>query len=274
MHGHGKSDGSISSKKPSNKDPAAAGSAEEVEGRGPPKGNSSKRPSYRTLGRGELPVALPRVRSAARRDKGLRFTSLWHHVYNPWLLEEAYFGLKRTAAAGVDGETWRSYGEDLRAKLLDLASRLQRGAYRAKPVARSYVPKSDGGQRPIGIPVLEDKIVQSATVKVLNSIYEEDFVGFSYGSRRGRSPHDALDALSVAIQQRKVNWVLDADIRGYYDAINHGWMMKFVEHRVAEVDPAAPHRAPVSLATPTRHHLREEPSMGKLCAGICAGGAP
>jgi group II intron reverse transcriptase/maturase len=164
----------------------------------------------------------------------LQFTTLWHHVYDTEHLREAYFGLKRNAAPGVDGETWRHYGEQLEENLQNLADRLKRGAYRAKPVRRSYIPKTDGGQRPLGVTVLEDKIAQRTTVKVLNAIYETDFLGFSYGFRPGRKPHDALDALYGAIMTRKVGWVLDADIRGYFDAISHEWLMKFIEHRVTD----------------------------------------
>jgi len=178
--------------------------------------------------------ALARVRQAARRDKELRFTTLLHHVYNPAMLREAYFGLKRDAAPGVDGETWRSYGRNLEANLQDLSARLKRGAYRAKPARRAYIPKPDGRQRPLGVVVLEDKIVQRATTGVLNAIYETDFLGFSYGFRPGRSQHNALDALYTGLLTRKVNWVLDADIRGFFDAIDRGWLVKFVEHRIAD----------------------------------------
>jgi len=181
-----------------------------------------------------LPNAMERIRQAASRDKQLRFTTLWHHVYNIEHLRKAYFGLKRNAAPGVDGETWRHYGEDLEGNLQDLADRLKRGAYRAKPVRRSYIPKPDGRQRPLGVTVLEDKIAQRATVEVLNAIYETDFLGFSYGFRPGRKPHDALNALYGAIMTRKVSWVLDADIRGYFDAISHEWLEKFIEHRIAD----------------------------------------
>ena len=177
---------------------------------------------------------MERIRQAAGRDRRLRFTTLWHHVYNIEHLSEAYFSLKRDAAPGVDGETWRHYGEDLEGNLQGLADRLKHGAYRAKPVRRSYIPKPDGRQRPLGVTVLEDKIAQRATVKVLNAIYETDFLGFSYGFRPGRKPHDALNALYGAIMTRKVGWVLDADIRGYFDAISHEWLMKFIEHRVAD----------------------------------------
>ena len=181
-----------------------------------------------------LPNAMERIRQAASRDKKLRFTTLWHHVYNVERLRKAYFGLKRNAAPGVDGETWRHYGENLEGNLQDLADRLKRGAYRAKPVRRSFIPKPDGRQRPLGVTVLEDKIAQRATAEVLNGIYETDFLGFSYGFRPGRKPHDALNALYGAVMTRKVSWVLDADIRGYFDAINHEWLMKFIEHRIAD----------------------------------------
>lgn len=182
----------------------------------------------------DLPSALDRVRQAARRDKGLKFTSLWHHVYDVERLREAYLALKRDAAAGVDGQTWQAYGLELESNLQDLSDRLARGAYRARPVKRGYIPKADGTQRPIGIPVLEDKIVQRAAVTVLNAVYETDFLGFSYGFRPGRSAHMALDALAVGIQTKKVNWLLDADIRGFFDTLNHEWLVKFVEHRIAD----------------------------------------
>lgn len=182
----------------------------------------------------DLHSALDRVRQAARRDKGLKFTSLWHHVYNINRLREAYLALKRNAAAGVDGQTWQAYGKELESNLQKLSDRLARGAYRARPVRRGYVPKTDGKQRPIGIPVLEDKIVQRATVRVLSAVYETDFLGFSYGFRPGRSAHLALDALAVGIQTKKVNWLLDADIRGFFDTLNHEWLVKFVERRIAD----------------------------------------
>ena len=181
-----------------------------------------------------LPNAMERIRQAASRDKRLRLTTLWHHVYNIEHLRKAYFSLKRNAAPGVDGETWRHYREDLEGNLQGLADRLKRGAYRAKPVIRSFIPKPDGRQRPLGVTVLEDKIAQRATVEVLNAIYETDFLGFSYGFRPGRKPHDALNALYGAIMTRKVSWVLDADIRGYFDAISHEWLEKFIEHRIAD----------------------------------------
>jgi group II intron reverse transcriptase/maturase len=157
-----------------------------------------------------------------------------HHVYNPDTLREAYFGLKRDAAPGVDGETWQTYGRDLEGNLQDLSARLKRGAYRARPTRRVYIPKPDGRQRPLGVTTLEDKLVQRATTEVLNAVYEQDFLGFSYGFRPGRSQHNALDALYVGLLKRKVGWVIDADIRGFFDAIDRGWLMKFVEHRIAD----------------------------------------
>jgi RNA-directed DNA polymerase len=182
----------------------------------------------------DLPNAMERIRHAACRDKRLQFTTLWHHVYNIEHLRKGYFSLKRNAAPGVDGETWRHYAEGLEENLRDLAGRLKRGAYRAKPVRRSYIPKPDGRQRPLGVTALEDKIVQRTMVEVLNGIYEPDFLGFSYGFRPGRSPHDALNALYGGIMTKRVSWVLDADIRGYFDAIDHQWLMKFIKHRIAD----------------------------------------
>jgi group II intron reverse transcriptase/maturase len=164
----------------------------------------------------------------------LRFTALLHHVYDITRLRAAYLALKREAAPGVDGETWQHYGEALEDHLQDLAGRLKRGAYRAKPVRRVYISKEDGRQRPLGVPTLEDKIVQRASVEVLNAIYETDFLGFSYGFRPGRSQHDALDALYTGLLTKKVHWVLDVDIRGFFDAIDHGWLVQFVEHRIAD----------------------------------------
>ena len=157
-----------------------------------------------------------------------------HHVYAPEALRAAYLCLKREAAPGVDGETWRHYGEDLEDNLQDLSHRLKQGAYRAKPVRRVYIPKTDGRQRPLGVTALEDKIVQRAAVEVMNAIYETDFLGFSYGFRPGRSQHNALDALYTGLLTKNVNWVLDLDIRGFFDAISHEWLVKFIEHRIAD----------------------------------------
>jgi group II intron reverse transcriptase/maturase len=173
------------------------------------------------------------VREVARRDKEARFTALLHHV-DLDRLRAAYLAIRPQAAPGVDGMTWRAYGEDLEANLRDLHQRVHRGAYQARPSRRVYIPKADGRQRPLGIATLEDKIVQRAVVEVLNAIYEEDFLGFSYGFRPGRSPHDALDALAAGIYRKKVNWVLDADIRDFFSKLDHGWIEKFLEHRIAD----------------------------------------
>lgn len=176
---------------------------------------------------------LDRIREAAARDKSLRFTSLMHHITVD-LLREAYRALKHDSAAGVDGVTWREYGNGLEDRTMDLHDRVQSGRYRAKPSKRTYIPKTDGRKRPIGIAALEDKIVQKAAVMVLERIYEEDFLGFSYGFRPKRNPHNALDAVFVGITQRKVNWVLDVDIRSFFDTINHSRLMKFLERRISD----------------------------------------
>src|SRR5712691_3749993 len=231
-HGLEKSDRLTVPKKLLNK--AEQSVAEKAEGRSLAKGNPLQDDTNRTQGRRQVNSALERIRQAAERDKKVKFTSLLHHIYSVDMLREAYFGLKREAAPGVDGETWRQYGEDLEEHLRDLSGRLARGAYRASPVQRVYVPKPDGRQRPIGVPALEDKIVQRATVAVLNQIYELDFLDFSYGFRPGRSPHDAIDALDKAIWTQKVNYVLDADIRSFFDAMVHEWAVTFVEHRIGD----------------------------------------
>src|ERR1700733_14557292 len=218
------------------KSPNKAGQpvAEGMEGRGLAKGNQPQQNASRTPSREDALSALERVRQAAKQDKKLRFTALLHHIYDPERLREAYFCLKKEAAPGVDGETWRHYGETLADNLQDLSHRLKRGAYRAKPVRRVYIPKADGRQRPLGVTALEDKIVQRATVEVLNAIYETDFFGFSYGFRPKRSQHQALDALYSGLLTRKVNWVLDLDIQGFFDGISHEWLVKFIEHRIAD----------------------------------------
>ena len=232
MDGQGQSDRPVvPTKSPNN---AGRPVAEGMEGRGLAKGNPSQQNVPRAQHRDGARSALERVREVAKRDKTVRFTTLLHHVYNVEHLRAAYAALKRDAAAGVDGETWEHYGEALEAHLADLSGRLKRGAYRAKPVRRVYIPKADGRLRPLGIPTLEDKIVQRATADVLHAIYEPDFLGFSYGFRPGRSPHRALDALYAGVLTRKVHWVLDADIRGFVDAIDHGWLVQFVEHRIAD----------------------------------------
>src|SRR5881628_2102283 len=218
------------------KSPKNAGhpAAEGMEGSGLAKGNLPQQNAFRTPSREDALSALERVRQAAKKDSKLRFTALLHHIYNLETLRTAYLSLKKEAAPGVDGETWRHYGETLEQNLQDLSHRLKRGAYRARPVRRVYIDKSDGRKRPLGVPVLEDKIVQRATVEVLNAIYETDFLGFSYGFRPGRSQHNALDALYTGLLTRKVNWVLDLDIRNFFDGISHEWLVKFIEHRIAD----------------------------------------
>ena len=181
-----------------------------------------------------LQSKLNRIRRVARERQGEKFTSLYHHICNPGLLRWAFFEVKKQSAAGVDGVTWWEYRQKLDENLAQLSSRLRRGAYRTQPVKRVYIPKSDGSKRALGLPVLEDKIVQRATVEVLNKIYEQDFLGFSYGFRPGRGPHKALDALYVALERHRVNFVLDADIRGFFDAIDHEWLIRFIEHRVGD----------------------------------------
>jgi group II intron reverse transcriptase/maturase len=207
--------------------------AEGMEGRRPTKENIGQATAPRTQSRTSASSDLLGVREAASRDKRARFTALLHHVTTK-LLMGSFYALKRDAAPGVDGVTWQEYETDLDEKLVDLHRRIHRGTYRAQPSKRAYIPKADGRQRPLGIAALEDKIVQQAVVTVLNQIYEEDFLGFSYGFRPGRSQHDALDALWVGLMRKKVNWILDADVRGFFDNLSHQWLVKFVEHRVAE----------------------------------------
>ena len=232
MNEHGKTDRPAVPAKSSNN--AEQTVAERMKGRGLTKGNLPQQNASRIQSRIDAPSALERVRQAARKDKKLRFTALLHHIYNLETLRMAYFSLKKEAAPGVDGETWRQYGEQLEGNLQALSERLKRGAYRAKPVRRVYIPKADGRQRPLGVTALEDKIVQRATVEVLNTIYETDFLGFSYGFRPKRNQHQALDALYTGLLTRKVSWVLDLDIRSYFDKISHEWLVKFVEHRIAD----------------------------------------
>jgi RNA-directed DNA polymerase len=231
MHDHGQSDSSVVPRKSPNK--AAESAAEVREGSGLAKGNSRDRHGDRTQGR-RTPTGIERVRQAARRDRNQRFTALLHHVYDVERLRQAYAALQRDAAAGIDGETWRHYGEALEENLRDLAARVKRGAFRARPVRRVYIPKTDGRHRPLGIPTLDDKIVQRAVVEVLNAIDEPDVLGLSYGFRPGRCQPDALDALTVGLETKRVNWVLDADIRGFFDTLDHGWLSRFIEHRVAD----------------------------------------
>ena len=231
MHERGKSDSPVVPAKPSNKTGGPV--AEVVEERGLAKGNtvSKTRPGH-SAGQG-VSSALDRVRRAALKDKEARFTALLHHV-DLDRLRAAYRALSPKAAAGVDGVTWQSYGQDLEENLQDLHARLHRGAYRARPSRRVFIPKADGRPRPLGVAALEDKILQRALVEVLNAIYEMDFLGFSYGFRPGRSPHDALDALAAGMLKKKVNWVLDADIRDCFTSLDHSWLARFLEHRIAD----------------------------------------
>ena len=234
MNDREKSDSSIVPVKSPNKAEATAEAAEAMEGRGLTKGNPSEHDTRRTQGRGSVKSGLERVREAACKDKEQRFTALMHHIYDTDRLREAYYKLNRKAASGVDGVTWKAYGEELETNIRALADRLKRGAYRASPVKRATISKRDGRKRYLGVPTLEDKLVQRATVEVLNAIYEQDFLGFSNGFRPGKGQHDALDALAVGLHEKKVRWVLDADIRGFFDTLDHGWLIKFIEHRIGD----------------------------------------
>ena len=229
MHEHGKSDNLVVPVKPPNK----AQAAEVGEERRLAKGNtdSTARPGLRAGLGGK--TGLDRVREVARKDKEVRFTALLHHLTVD-RLREAYRAINPKAATGVDLVTWGRYGQDLEQNLQDLHRRVHTGAYRASPSRRVYIPKPDGRQRPLGIATLEDKIVQRAVVEVLNAVYEEDFLGFSYGFRPGRSPHDALDALAAGICNKRVNWVLDADISDFFSKLDRAWLQKFLEHRIAD----------------------------------------
>jgi hypothetical protein len=229
---HGKSDRPVLPAKPPNK--AGQPAAEVVEGRGLTKENASQQNTLRTQSRQScVSNALDRVRQAALRSRKERFSALFHHITID-RLRDAFFKIKKKAAPGVDGVTWEQYERGLEANLRDLHTQLHKGAYRAKPSRRAYIPKSDGRQRPLGIAALEDKLVQRVVTEVLNAIYEVDFLGFSYGFRPGRRAHVALDALAVGIRCRKISWILDADVRNYFDQINHDWLIKFLEHRIAD----------------------------------------
>jgi RNA-directed DNA polymerase len=231
VHEDGQSDGLVVPEKLSNN--ALGGVAETVEERGPAKENaaSTTRPGH--CAGVSVSSGLDRVRQAAQKDREARFTALLHHV-DVDSLRLAYRALNPRAATGVDGVTWQEYGRDLEGNLQDLHARLHRGAYRAKPSRRVFIPKPDGRLRPLGVAALEDKLLQRAVVEVLNAIYECDFLGFSYGFRPGRSQHDALDALAVGITRRKVNWVLDVDIRDYFSSLDQSRLVKFIEHRIAD----------------------------------------
>jgi len=217
--------------KPTNK--AERSAAEPVEPRAATEGNAGRNRTRRAQNRASVSQALDRIRQAARERKKERFTALFHHL-SLALFEEAFFDLKKKASPGVDGLTWQDYGADLERKLTDLHARVQQGAYRALPSRRVFIPKPDGRQRPLAVAALEDKIVQRATAAVLNAIYEEDFLGFSYGFRPGRGAHDALDALVVGTTSTKVNFILDADIRSFFDTVDHDWLIRFLEHRIGD----------------------------------------
>jgi len=231
MHAPEESDRGVVPKNRSNNE--AQAKTEGEEGRPRIKENASPTHTHPTQSGEWVSQGLAGVRQAARQRKKEKFTALLHHLTEA-LLRDSFYGLKREAATGVDGVTWREYETGLAERLRDLHSRVHRGAYRAQPSRRVYIPKADGRQRPIGIAALEDKIVQGAVAIILNRIYEEDFLGFSYGFRPGRSQHDALDALTVGIERKRVNWVLDADIRGFFDNLDHEWLLKFIQHRVAD----------------------------------------
>src|SRR6266478_3295397 len=232
MHGREKSDSAIVAVKPTNK--AVPTAAEPVEPRAGAKGNARQQSTHRTQGRERVAQALERVRQAARQRKKERFTALLHHISID-CLRMAFFALKRDAASGVDGLTWPTYEADLDRNLTDLHERVHRGAYRALPSRRTYIPKADGKRRPLAVAALEDKIVQRATAAVLNAIYEEDFLGFSYGFRPKRGQHNALDALVVGIMSRRVNFIFDADVASFFDSVSKDWLVRFVEHRIGDL---------------------------------------
>lgn len=231
MNEQGKSHRPMVPAKPPNK--VGPPTAEGVEGRGLTKENAAQQNMHRTQCRARMHSALDGVRQVAKKDEGVKFTALFHHI-TVERLRQAFLEMNKKAAAGVDGQRWEQYEANLEPNLQGLHERLQRGAYRAKPSRRVYIPKADGRQRPLGVAALEDKIVQRVVVEILNAIYEQDFLGFSYGFRPGRGQHDALDALATGIKRKKVSFVLDADVRGFFDAIDHGWLVKFVEHRIAD----------------------------------------
>jgi RNA-directed DNA polymerase len=231
MHGREKSDLARVAAKPANND--GRPSAELVERRAGAEGNAGQDRTRRAQDRASVSKGLDRVRHVARQRKKERFTALLHHV-TPDLLRTAFFALKRQAAPGVDGLTWQAYEADLDRRIESLHERVHRGAYRALPARRGFIPKADGSQRPLAIAALEDKIVQRATAAVLNAIYEEDFLGFSYGFRPGRGAHDALDALAVGITSTKVSHILDADIRSFFDAVSQEWLLRFLNHRIGD----------------------------------------
>jgi len=230
MHGPEKSDPFIVAGNPANN--SGRSEVEPAERREGAKGNTGKTRTCRTPSRESVFPGLERVREKARQEKKERFTALLHHV-NVDLLRAAFSWLKRDAAPGVDGLTWREYEQNLEVRLMDLHARIHRGAYRALPSRRKFIPKGEG-HRPLGVAALEDKIVQRAVVEVLNAIYEEDFLGFSYGFRPKRSQHHALDTLAFGIIRTKVNYIVDCDVRSFFDSVSHDWLVRFVEHRIGD----------------------------------------
>ena len=209
--------------------------AEEAEGKTLTKGKAKQQNTSRTQQAAtDVQSALDRIRKLAKQEKGIKFTNLMHHIYNVDRLRKCFLEMKKKAAAGIDEVTWHDYEGNLENNLQMLSQRLKVGGYKAKPVRRVFIDKADGKKRPLGVPVLEDKLVQRSTVEVMNAIYETDFRPFSYGYRPGRSQHNCLDALYVGLLTRKVNWVLDADIKGFFDSLNHEWLIKFVEHRIGD----------------------------------------
>ena len=231
MNGREKSDSAEVAVKPANKTGMPA--AEQVEPRAGTEGNAIPQSTSRTQGRADASQARDRIRVAARRNKKEKFTALLHHV-TPEALRDAFYAIAKNAAAGIDGITWRDYEADLERKLADLHDQVQSGAYRATPSRRVYIPKPDGRQRPLAVAALEDKIVQRAVATLLSAIYEEDFLGLSYGFRPGRGTHNALDALCVGIHSKKVSFILDADIRSFFDEISQEWLIRFLEHRIGD----------------------------------------
>src|SRR5260221_6536130 len=231
MNGRKQSGPAIVAVKSPNK--AVRAVAEAMEPRAGAEENAGEQNTSRTLSRERVTNALARVRQRARQKKKEKFTALLHHI-NPDSLKLAFYALKRDAAPGADGMTWQEYEHDVDARIEDLHGRVHRGAYRPQPSRRSYIPKADGSKRPLAIAALEDKIVQGATVMMLNAIYEEDFLGFSYGFRPGRGPHDAMDALITGIASRKVSFIVDADIRSFFDSVSQEWLIRFVEHRIGD----------------------------------------
>lgn len=235
MNAREKSDPVVVASKSSNKGrtPRGRASAETMEPRTGTEENAIQQSTRRAQNRESVKQALERIRQAARQRKKEKFTTLFHHI-TPELLRLSFLALKRDAAAGVDGVTWQAYESDLERKLMDLHARLRRGAYRAQPSRRRYIPKADGRKRPLAVAALEDKIVQRATVAILNQIYEEEFLGFSYGFRPGRGQHDALDALMTGIGATRVSWIIDADIQSFFDTVSQEWLIRFLKHRIGD----------------------------------------